>query len=287
MTNASRRDFLKAAGAAAVIAGAGRAEARTLSLPVGLQLFSVRDFLAKDLESTLNQVHSAGYTVAESAGYYNRSAADFRKATDQAGLRCVSGHYPLSLLNQQLDSIISYAKELGLEYIVCSSSDGNHRDANAHGEPTLDDWHWRIDQFNRIGAKVKAASMTFGIHNHTPEFARIDGVLVYDELMKLTDPELVILQMDCGWVYRSGYNPAEFIARAPERFQLLHVKDMILVPGAKEPELPVMGKGDIDNVSIMRAATHLKYYFIEQEAFEGDPMEELREDADYMKRLNY
>ena len=287
MTNASRRDFLKAAGAAAVIAGAGRAEARTLSLPVGLQLFSVRDFLAKDLESTLNQVHSAGYTVAESAGYYNRSAADFRKATDQAGLRCVSGHYPLSLLNQQLDSIISYAKELGLEYIVCSSSDGTHRDANAHGEPTLDDWHWRIDQFNRIGAKVKAASMTFGIHNHTPEFARIDGVLVYDELMKLTDPELVILQMDCGWVYRSGYNPAEFIARAPERFQLLHVKDMILVPGAKEPELPVMGKGHIDNVSIMRAATHLKYYFIEQEAFEGDPMEELREDADYMKRLNY
>ncbi len=278
---------MKAAGAAAVIAGAGRASARTTNVPAGLELYSVHDLMAKDLQGTLNQVHSVGYTVVEAAGFYNRSAADFRKAVDQASLRCVSAHYTLTLLNQQLDLTISYAKKLGLEYMVCSSSDGTHRDPNAHGEPTLDDWHWRIDQFNRIGAKVKAAGMTFGIHNHTPEFATIDGVLVYDEIMKLTDPELVILQMDCGWVYQAGYSPAEYIARAPERFQLLHVKDMILVPGSDKLLLPVMGKGHIDNASIMRAATHLKYYFVEQEDFDGDPMAELREDADYMKTLNF
>jgi sugar phosphate isomerase/epimerase len=287
MTIASRRDFLKVAGAAAVIAGAGKAEARTLKVPVGLQLYSVRDFMAKDLQSALNNVHTAGYNVVEAAGFFNRTAADFRKATETAGLRCVSAHYPLSLLESQLDSTIGYARELGLEYMVCSSSDGTYRNPNTHGEPTLDDWHWRIDQFNRIGATVKAAGMTFGIHNHPPEFATIDGVLVYDEIMKLTDPKVVTLQMDCGWVYSSGYNPAEYIARDPSRFQLLHVKDMILVPGSTEPKLPVMGKGHIDNVPILRAATHLKYYFIEQEAFEGDPMTELREDADYMKHLNF
>jgi sugar phosphate isomerase/epimerase len=287
MKIASRRDFLKAAGAAAVIAGAGRAEARTLKMPAGLELYSVRDFMPKDLQGTLNQVHSAGYGVVEAAGFFNHSAADFRKANDQAGLRCVSAHYTLALLNEQLDSIIGYAKDLGLEYIICSSSDGTHRDPAAHGEPTLDDWHWRIDQFNRIGAAVKAAGMTFGLHNHTPEFATIDGVLVYDELMKLTDPKVVTLQMDCGWVYQSGHSPAEFIARDPSRFQLLHVKDMILVPGSKEPKLPVMGKGDIDYKPILRAATHLKYYFVEQESYEGDPMTELREDADYMKHLNF
>lgn len=287
MTIASRRDFLKVAGAAAVIAGAGKAEARTLKIPVGLELYSVREFMAKDLQSSLNDVHTAGYTVVEAAGFYNRSAADFRKANDQAGLHCISAHYQLTLLEAQLDSIISYAKELGLEYIICSSSDGMHRDPNAHGEATLDDWHWRIDEFNRIGNAVNSAGMTFGLHNHTPEFATIDGVLVYDELMKLTDPRYVTLQMDCGWVYDSGHNPAEFIARDPSRFELLHIKDMILVPGSKEPQLTVMGKGKIDYKPILRAATHLKYYFIEQEAFDGDPMQELREDADYMKRFSY
>jgi sugar phosphate isomerase/epimerase len=287
MTIASRRDFLKVAGAAAVIAGAGRAEARTLKMPVGLELYSVREFMAKDLQSSLNNVHTAGYTVVEAAGFYNRSAADFRGAMDKAQLRCISAHYSLLLLQTQLDSIISYAKEAGLEYIICSGSDGMHRDPNAKGAPTLDDWHWRIDQFNRIGATVKAAGMTFGLHNHTPEFATIDGVLVYDEFMKLTDPKYVTLQMDCGWVYDSGHSPAEFIARDPSRFQLLHIKDMILVPGSKEPKLTVMGKGNIDYKPILRAATHLKYYFIEQEAFDGDPMLELREDADYIKSLKF
>ncbi|HTW77924.1 MAG TPA: TIM barrel protein [Terracidiphilus sp.] len=287
MTIASRREFLKAAGAAAVVAGSGRAEARTLKVPVGLELYSVREMLPKDFQGTLNQVHSAGYAVVEAAGFYNRSATDFRKAMDQAGLRCISAHYTLMLLNQQLDSIISYAKDLGLEYIICSSSDGMHRDPNAHGVPTLDDWHWRIDQFNRIGATVKSAGMTFGIHNHTPEFATIDGVLVYDEIMKRTDPKYVTLQMDCGWVYLSSHSPAEFIARDPSRFQLLHVKDMIRVPGSDEPEMPVMGKGNIDYKPILRAATHLKYYFVEQERFDGDPWVELRADADYMKNFNF
>ena len=287
MTIASRRNFLKAAGAAAVIASSGRAEARTLKVPVGLELYSVREMLPMDFQGTLNQVHAAGYTVVEAAGFYNRSAAGFRKAMDQAGLRCVSAHYTLMLLNQQLDSIISYAKDLGLEYVICSSSDGMHRDPNAHGEPTLDDWHWRIDQFNRIGATVKSAGMTFGIHNHTPEFATIDGVLVYDEIMKLTDPGLVVLEMDCGWVYASGHNPAEFLARAPERFPLLHVKDMIRSTDGGKPKLTVMGKGNIDYKPILRAATQLKYYFIEQEEFDGDPMTELREDADFMKRIQF
>ncbi|MGD0910378.1 MAG: TIM barrel protein [Terracidiphilus sp.] len=288
MTIASRRDFLKIAGAAAVIAGAGTAEARTLKMPPGLELYSVHDMLPKDYQGTLNQVHAAGYSVVEAAGYFNHSAADVRSAMSNAGLRCISAHYSLLLLTQQLDSIITYAQALGLEYIICSSSDGMHRDPNAHGEAaTLDDWHWRIDQFNSIGKKVKAAGMTFGLHNHTPEFATIDGVLVYDEFMKLTDPSYVTLQMDCGWVYDSGHSPAEFIARDPSRFQLLHIKDMILVPGSSEPKLTVMGNGNIDYKPILRAATHLKYYFIEQEAFDGDPWVEMRADADYMNHFNY
>ncbi|MGB6827807.1 MAG: TIM barrel protein [Terracidiphilus sp.] len=287
MTVASRRDFLRVAGAAAAIAGAGRAEARTLQMPAGLELYSVREQMAKDLNTALHDVRSTGYTVVEAAGFYNRTSAQFRSAMAQAGLRCVSAHYTLALLEAQLDSLIGYAKDLRMEYMICSSSDGTHRDSNADGEPTLDDWHWRIEQFNRIGKTIKAAGMTFGLHNHTPEFVTIDGVLVYDEIMKLTDPKLVTLQLDCGWAYLSGHSPAEIIARAPERFQLIHVKDMILAPGGGKPQLPVLGKGNIDYVPVLRAATHLKYYFVEQEEFTGDPVEELRADAEYMKHLNF
>ena len=281
MSLTSRRGFLKTAGAvaAAACAGVDRLSARTLNKPVGLQLYSVREQLPKDFDGTLHELHAAGYSVVEAGGsYFGRSAEDFRKGMDGAGLRCVSG------LETQFDSLIDYAKRLGLEYIVCSSSGGMHRNPATKGEPTLDDWHWIAGEFNRIGAKIKAAGMTFGIHNHTPEFAVIDGALVYEELLKLTDPSVVVFEMDCGWVYASGHNPVDYLSKTPERFPLLHVKDMVRVPGG-ENLMPVLGKGNIDYGPIMRAATGMKYYFIEQEKFDMDPMEELRLDAEYMRKL--
>lgn len=285
MSKTSRRSFLKTTGAVAACAAAPRLEARRLRLPVGLQLYSVREQLAKDFQGTLAQVRSAGYTVVEAAGYFDRTAADFRRAMDTAGLRCVSTHHALNLLETQLDQWIDYAHTLGLEFIVCSSSDGMHRDPAAKGPRTLDDWRWIAGEFNRIGERVKVAGMTFGVHNHTPEFTPIDGVIVYDELLQLTDPKLVVFEMDCGWVYAAGHNPVDYLSKAPQRFPLLHVKDMVREPDGKV-KTPVLGKGDMDYRPILRAAAGLKYYFIEQEHYDIDPIEELRQDADYMRKLN-
>jgi len=287
MTYSSRRSFLKATGAVAAAAcvNAGRLAAAPLKQPVGLQLYSVRNLLAKDFDGTLAKVRGAGYTVVEAAGYYDRTAPDFRKAMDQAGLRCVSTHHPLKVLETQLDQWIEYGHTLGLEYMVCSSSDGMHRDPHAKGPQTLDDWSWIAGEFNRIGEKVKAAGMTFGVHNHQPELATIDGKLVYDELLRRTDPELVVFEMDAGWVYAADRNPVDYLREMPRRFQLMHVKDMIRGADGKD-QLPVMGKGNMDYRAIMRAATNLKYYFIEQERFDMEPIEELRQDADYMRKLS-
>lgn len=283
----SRRSFLKTSGAvAASLAGATRLAAAPPNIPLGLELYSVRELLAKDFDGTLAKVRSDGYTVVEAAGYFDRSAADFRKAMDAAGLRCVSTHHNLQALETQLDQWIDYGHTLGLEYIICSSSGGMHRNPQAKGAPTLDDWRWIAGEFNRIGEKVKAAGMTFGIHNHTPEFAVIDGTLVYDELMRLTDPKLAIFEMDAGWVYASGHNPVDYLKKAPARFPLMHVKDMILQPGGAKPKMTVLGKGSIDFAPIMKAATKLKYYFVEQEAFDMEPIEELRLNAEYMRKLH-
>jgi sugar phosphate isomerase/epimerase len=245
----------------------------------------VRALLAKDFDGTLVKVRADGYTVVEAAGYFDRTAADFRKAMDAAGMRCVSTHHTLSVLETELDKWIEYGHTLGLEYIVCSSSGGMHRDPAAKGAPTLDDWRWIAGEFNRIGEKVKAAGMTFGVHNHTPELATIDGVPVYDELLRLTDPKLVVFEMDAGWVYASGHNPVDYLTKTPERFPLMHVKDMIRQPDGKEL-MTVLGKGSIDYGPVMRAATGLKYYFVEQEAFEMEPIEELKLNAEYMHNLS-
>jgi sugar phosphate isomerase/epimerase len=276
---------LKASGAvaAAACAGAGRLDAAPLRLPIGLQLYSVRELLPKDFDGTLRKVSAAGYTEVEAAGYYDRTAAEFRKAMDGAGLRCVSTHHPLGVLRPRLDELIEYGHALGLDYMICSSS--VRRDPAAKGPLNLDDWHYVASEFNRIGEKVKAAGMTFGYHNHIPEFGNEGGVVFYDELLRLADPKLVVFEMDCGWVAATGRNPVDYLSTTPERFPLLHVKDM--TRGATgQFHSTVMGRGVVDYRPILRAATGLKHYFIEQEEFDLDTMEALRLDAEYMRKLD-
>ena len=282
----SRRSFLKASGAlaAATCAGVEPLMAAPVRLPIGLQLYSVRNLLPKDFDGTLQKLAAAGYREVEAAGYFDKTAGEFGNAMQKAGLKCVSTHHQLAQLKTQFDDLIEYGQALGLEYIICSWA-GVHRDPSRTGDLNLDDWRYVADQFNVIGEKVKAAGMTFGYHNHTVEFGRENGIVYFDELLKRTDPKLVHFEMDCGWVVASGHNPVDYLSRYPERFPMLHVKDMIRQPDGKWRNV-VMGKGSIDYRPIFRAATRLKHYFIEQEEFEGDPIAELRANADFMRRLD-
>ena len=195
-------------------------------LPLGLELYSVRDMLPKDYAGTLKKVAALGYREVEAAGYYGHSAADVKAAMANAGLRCVSAHYSSDLLSKTLDDIIAFHKVLGAEYILCSYP--GHKNPPAKGAEhtfTLEDWHWNAEQFNQWGAKVKAAGFRFGYHNHTPEFVVVDGVTPYDELMKLTDPALVTFEMDCGWVTVGGGDPVAYLHKYPNRISMLHLKD--------------------------------------------------------------
>lgn len=281
----SRRSFLKttSAAVAAICAGADKMCAAPLSMPIGLQLYSVRDLLPKDFDGTLAKVHAAGYSVVEAAGYYHKTAKDFRASMDKAGLRCISTHHPMFELKPRLDEFIEYGEVLGLEYIVCPSP--MRKTPGAKGELNLEDWRWVAGELNKIGEKVKAAGMTFGYHNHGPEFGKENGVVFYDELLRLTDPSLVVFEMDCGWVMAAGRNPLDYIAKTPARFPLLHIKDVEKTASGQERSY-VLGTGKADYAPILKAATGLKQYFVEQEEFEGDPIVEIRRDAEYMQKLN-
>src|SRR5277367_5163641 len=202
MHGISRRTFLKTASASAALAAAGVDAswlmANPLGLPLGLQLYSVRDLLPKDYEGTLKQLSSIGYREVEAAGFFGRSAVDVKKAMEQAGLHCVSAHYSYVDLMPKLDETIQFGKTLGLGSIICSSPglpDGSHA-KSADGKVnrdamTLDDWRWNAEQFNKIGERVNAAGIKFGYHNHTAEFRTLNGLVIYDELLRLTDPTKV------------------------------------------------------------------------------------------------
>ena len=285
MSLSSRRNFLKAAGAvsAAAYVGTKFAAGAAKQVPVGLQLYSVREQLPKDFDGTLHHLGEVGIKVVEAAGYFHKTAPEFKQALEQAGLRCVSTHHALMELKPKLDEWIEYGHALGLEYIVCSWA-GVHRDPARKGEMNLDDWRYAADEFNTIGEKIKAAGLTFGYHNHTVEFGTENGVIFYDELLKLTDPKFVVMEMDCGWVVRGGHNPVDYLSKTPQRFPLLHVKDFAKQADGKYANV-AMGRGTIDFKPILEAATGLKYYFIEQEEYQEDPIAELREDVAYMRKV--
>ncbi|HEY2860680.1 MAG TPA: TIM barrel protein [Terracidiphilus sp.] len=277
---------MKATGAAALAASldARLLHAAPIDKPLGMQLYSVRDLLPKDFDGTLKKLSAIGYKVVEAAGYYNKTAAQWKASMDAAGLHCLSTHHTLADLKSKLSELLDYAHGISLDYIICSWA-GMHRDPKKKGELDLDDWRWVADQFNEIGQKVTAAGLTFGYHNHTIEFGTEGGVVFFDELLKRTDPKYVVFEMDCGWVVGGGHNPVEYLSKMPERFPLFHVKDLVKESDGKYKNV-IMGKGMIDYRPVFKAATGMKYYFIEQEEYTFDPIEDLRQDGEFMRKLD-
>ena len=299
----SRRDFVKA-GSASLIYGSALLQgsplcAQTLHVPLGLQLYSVRQLLPKDYDGTLKQIGSLGFREVESAGYYNHSAAQVKQAMSNAGLHLVSAHYSMDNLQQQLDQILPFNKELGVSYIICSfpgfkdpARVKNMNPKDKIAAFTLEDWRWNAEQFNAIGEKVSAAGMKFGYHNHTMEFHEVDGVVPYAELLRLTSPSKVTMEMDCGWVVVGGGNPIEYLRKYPTRITMLHVKDFKGITAASSirnvPTIVELGQGSIDYRPIFAQAAKsglVKHCFVEQEGYNVPPMEGLKIDVDYMHKL--
>jgi sugar phosphate isomerase/epimerase len=280
----NRRRFLglTAGLAAETIVATRFARAYPLGLPLGVQLYSVRTMLPKDYLGTLKQIAALGYTEVEAAGFYDHPVEEVKTAMQTAGLRCVSSHYPLGQLKPQVDSILDFAKTLGVGYIVCSSP-MHQQEGAGHTPLTLDDWRWNADQFNQIATKVKAAGMSFAYHNHVAEFTAIDGTLPWEELVKHTDPKLVGFEMDCGWVEVAGADPVVYLEKYPTRVVMLHVKDF---KDKKPPSVP-LGEGVIDYAPIFKAAKHarIRHIFVEQEESPTTMMESLAIDVKYMQKF--
>lgn len=300
---ATRRKVLGAGGLCLVAALAGPASAapqKTLALAPGLQLWTVKEELARDFDGTLRQLKRIGYQRIEAAGWVDRPVADFRRGVVAAGLEPFSCHFSMRDLIDEYETDLAQARDLGARYVVASSP--------ASAKPldpakpwvmavadamTMDDWRRNAEAMNRIGARAKAMGMRFGYHNHPAEFLTIGGVFVYDELMRLTDPAHVAFELDLGWVAAAGYDPAAILAKHAERVELLHVKDIatrVRTPGKIAADLSTtpIGKGSIDWRATFAAsdAARIAAWFVEQEPpFVRPPLEGLQQSLAYLRTL--
>ena len=298
----SRRQWLALAGGT-MLAGAlgGRASAATpLGIPAGLQLWTVKEELTQDFEGTLRALKALGYERVETAGLLGKTPAEFKAALDAAGLTAFSSHYSLGDLMTDTEAKLTAVREVGVKFCMASSpyvprpmaTDKPWVNAMADAM-TLADWRMNAEEMNRVGAVAKSLGIKFGYHNHAAEFVSYDGVQAYAEMVRMTDPELVDMELDLGWVAIAGYDPAEMLTRYKDRVSLLHVKDMRTTertPGviaADQQSVPV-GQGSIDWPAVFRAAQGGKVqgYFVEQEPpFAHPPLEGLRDSLAYLKSI--
>jgi sugar phosphate isomerase/epimerase len=304
----TRRQFLGHTSVGVLATGylamssSSRVDARPLDLPIGLQLYTMRDLLEKDFEGTLQKVGAIGYQEVELFGAQKLTAPELRKVLDAAKLKPISAHYLVNELQTGLDEKIAYAKALGLEYMVCpfpAVQDPSRLKASQADmfkaivkDISLDDYRWCADIFNKVGEQTKKAGLQFAYHNHNLEFRNYGGVNAFDELLKRCDPDLVKIEMDCGWVVAAGHDPVTYLTKHPGRFPLLHIKDM--KPGVATTEeidatrTAEVGKGIIDWKKVFTAAKQngLKHYFVEQDHVDGSPFDAIKTSCEFLQKLD-
>ena len=265
----TRRWFVACGGAAAATA-ARPMMSLPMSVPIGLQLYSVGAELQRDLPGTLKALRAIGYARVESSGFGGVTAKEFRVRLDEAGLVCPSAHMPLG--DGELGKLFDDAHAVGAHYVVSSALLPKKPEGQ---EATVEDYAMMADRLNEIGRQAKRAGLQYAYHNHNFEFKKLQGGRIgYDVLLAKTDPEAVAFELDCGWAVSAGVSPADYFARNPGRFRMLHVKDFVATPQPvyslakdKRPQGTELGQGHIDYKPILAAAAKagIKDYYIEQE----------------------
>src|SRR5581483_11990529 len=215
----TRRDFLTAmAGGAALLAvGAKRRGAAPPAF--GVQLYSLRDQLAKDVPGTLAQIAAMGFKDVETAGFYGLSAADFAAATKKAGLVCRSGHFPYERLRDDAASVIRDAKAIGAGLVICPWIPHD-------GELTRDICLAAAGMFTAAARAARAEGLRFGYHLHGYEFVPAAEGTLFDLLVAETPADLVGFQVDVVWALAGGNDPAKLIEKLGPRAISTHLKDL-------------------------------------------------------------
>ncbi|MDO1445085.1 sugar phosphate isomerase/epimerase [Rhodocytophaga aerolata] len=257
---------------------------------VGLQLYTLRNELPKDLEGTLKKVADIGYKEVELFGYsdgkyFGKTPKEFKAILKGLGLSAPSGHYTTGktmpaakgTLTNDWKRAVDDAAELGQKYMICAFLFPDER-------KTLDDYKRHAELFNKSAEICKQGGIQFGYHNHDFEFVELEGQVPFDILLKQTDPKMVQMELDLYWVAFAGKDPVQLFQQSPGRFPMWHVKDM---EKSAERTFAEVGTGSIDFQRIFDAAktAGLKHFFVEQDQTKGPAIEAITTSFNNVKKL--
>jgi sugar phosphate isomerase/epimerase len=277
---------LACAGARAGYAGQERLHG-DFDGPWGLQLYSMRAQLEKDVPDALDEVRTWGVRFVELAGTYGLAPAQFKAELDAHHLDPVSGHFPYERFRDDPEAVALEAAQLGLIYAGC---------AWIPHQGTFDEQACRdaIAVFNRAGKVLASHKMKFFYHTHGYEFVPCRGGTLFDKLVQGTDPKDVHFEMDIFWVFHAGKNPVAVMDKYPNRFELMHLKDMRqgtrldLLTGSSDVRNDVaLGAGVLDLRSILREAKDIgvQWYFIEDES--PDSERQIPQSIEYLEKVQF
>jgi sugar phosphate isomerase/epimerase len=267
---------------------------------IGVQLYTVRDAIAKDFDGSLAKVAAAGYNKVELAGfafdggkvsYFGKTPKEMRAALDSHGLAAPSTHVNYaSLAPENFPRVLEASKILGHQYII-----------NPWVEPEIRNqpgsWKHVTDTFNRVGADSKKAGFQFGYHNHWFEFLPVDGKLPYDILLEGCDANLVKMELDLCWITAAGADPVKYFEKYPGRFPLVHVKDLKTIPpittgGAQNfgdtVDLTEVGSGIIDwkRIFAQGSKAGIKIYIVEHDHPKA-AFDSIKISHDYLEKVRF
>ena len=236
--------------------------------PVGLQLYSLRDTFAKDVEKGFEIAMGYGFKEVELANFYGMEPDAFRKKLDECGFTARSIHWDVNDILNDPKKVIDTAQTIGLEFIGCAWA--------PHSDP-FDEKQCleTADRFNRAGEALAKGGIQFFYHNHGFEFQPYGDGTLFDLLVAKTDPALVAFEMDVFWTVHPGQDPVSLLKKYPDRWQLFHLKDLAKgvetgkLTGSEDVRNDVaLGTGQIDLKNVLRTAQEIgvKYYYIEDES---------------------
>ena len=283
-----RRNFLISSGLALGALAIAPSFAFSLKKKsIGIQLWTLRNTLPKDVKGVLAQVGKVGFNEVETFGYsidkgfFGTSVNDFKSILDDNGLKATSNHFDFNSMIKDgstdlVQSYIETANNLGSEYVTIPYIVSELRGT------TSDDYKKLALQINKVGELCKAGGLKLAYHNHDFEFTKFGSTNGYEILLNETDKNLVDFEMDLYWVVRAGHDPLQLFKEHPGRFKMWHVKDMDKVNPDWNAEI---GRGTIDFKSMFAHAelAGMKRFFLEHESnYKPSPIESAKTSFNYI-----
>ena len=249
-----------------------------MALPIALQLYTVRENLAKDFEGTIRKVADIGYKNVEFAGFYDRKPADIRKLLDDLGLKAVSAHVGFSDDPKNIAQNVEAAKTIGYDVVVSGLPDGKMRES-AEG------YRKAVKVLGKAAAALAKEGLTYAYHNHSFEYDTFGDTTGMNILFEESNPPLAS-ELDVYWVKHGHADPIDWMKKLTGRVPLLHIKDM---DNTAERKFCEVGTGILDMKAIVKAAPGVgaRYLIVEQDAgwIDGDPLKSVKVSFDNLTKI--